>query len=314
MFARGMTLALALLAVLPNCSGVPARTQLARETAEYISRKFGLELTKDAVSGLARRIEALAVKHGDDVFPAVRNVGPEAINLIAQAERHAGQSAHLLARYSQRTLPIVGNKERLAIAAQHGDDAAEAMIKHAGIEPLLLAHGKPAASAFNAVSVQEGRSLLMMAEKGELVQLGRTPELFSVIAKYGDPAVDYVWKHKGKLVAAAALTAFLASPETHVERKKTTFEIIHNGMEQTRKLIIFVHGLGGDHLSSFSASQEHVPWPHLMKGDTEPLVNQWSLSNYFIALLEYPAGPNDRLSIPEIAQNISGRIRTQKNC
>ena len=41
--------------------------------------------------------------------------------------------------------------------------------------------------------------------KGELAAIGRTPELLGVIAKYGDPAMDFIWRNKVVLAGGARL-------------------------------------------------------------------------------------------------------------
>jgi hypothetical protein len=75
--------------------------------------------------------------------------------------------------------------------------------------------GRPAVGDLGALGERGGRRLAMMAN-GELAAIGRTPELLSVIARYGDPAMDFIWRHKGVLAGGAALTAFLANPEPYL--------------------------------------------------------------------------------------------------
>ena len=57
----------------------------------------------------------------------------------------------------------------------------------------------------------------MMAEGGEIAALGRTPEVMGVIARYGDPAMEFIWRHKGALAVSTALTAFLANPQPFID-------------------------------------------------------------------------------------------------
>jgi hypothetical protein len=60
----------------------------------------------------------------------------------------------------------------------------------------------------------------MMAEGGELAALGRSPEIMDVIARYGAPAMDFIWRNKGPLAvgtALTALTAFLANPKPFID-------------------------------------------------------------------------------------------------
>jgi hypothetical protein len=106
----------------------------------------------------------------------------------------------------------------MALLSRYGDDVAEVLIKHKGIaEPVLASLGEPAVRAMGAVGTQGGRRLAIMAQGGELAALGRTPELLEVVARQGDRAMDFIWRHKGVLAGGAALTAFLANPEPFLD-------------------------------------------------------------------------------------------------
>jgi hypothetical protein len=65
----------------------------------------------------------------------------------------------------------------------------------------------------------------MMVDGGELAGIGRTPEVLSVLEGYGDPAMEFVWRHKGALAATAALTAFLAAPEPFINGARDLTEV-----------------------------------------------------------------------------------------
>jgi hypothetical protein len=67
------------------------------------------------------------------------------------------------------------------------------------------------------VGAQSGRRLAIMAEGGELAALGRTPEVMGVIARIGDPAMEFIWRNKGALAVGTALTAFLANPQPFID-------------------------------------------------------------------------------------------------
>lgn len=202
---------------LPNHCLAQGRAALAREAAEYVLSKFSKEAAEIGLETLTRKIERLALKHGDDVFVAVRKVGPRTLRLVEEAGEHGLASVKLMARYGDDAVWVVRNKNRLAIFARYGDNAAESMIKHGEIaEPLIQSFGNPAANALKAVNSQNARRLAMMAEDGHLARIGRTPELLEVIAKYGDRASDFIWRNKGALTVASTLTAFLANPEPFI--------------------------------------------------------------------------------------------------
>lgn len=218
MAARLFALCVAVVLLSPNPACAQGKAKLAREAAEYVMRKFGKEAAHEGVETLTRKIETLAIKHGDDAFLAARKVGPRTFRLVEEAGEHGHQCVKLLAKYGDEAIWVVAKPNRMAIFVKFGDDAAEAMMKHGEIaEPLLQSMGKPAAAALKAVSSQNARRLAMLAEDGQLAKIGRTPELLDVIAKYGDPAMDFIWRNKGALTVTAALTAFLANPKPFLE-------------------------------------------------------------------------------------------------
>jgi hypothetical protein len=218
MSKRAVLLAALLGLALPNISLGQGKAALAREAAEYVMRKFGKEAAEVGVETLTRKIETLAIRHGDDVFLAVRKVGPRTLRIVEEAGEHGLESVKLMARYGDDAVWVVAKKNRLAIFVKYGDNAAESMMRHGEIaEPLLVSFGKPAAGAMKAVNSQNARRLAMMAEDGQLAKIGQTPELLEVVAKYGDRAADFVWRNKGALTVAAALTAFLANPEPFLD-------------------------------------------------------------------------------------------------
>ena len=300
--------AVAVLLLLPNCSFAPRTAKLAKETVEQLRIKFPKEVAEHGVEGLARKIEVMVNRHGDEVFLAVQRVGPRSLPLIEHAGVHAKQAIDLMARFGDRAIWVVGKEHRLAISARLGEDAAEAMIKHLAMaEPLLLSLERPAASALNAISSFYAIQLVIMFEKGELAQIGRTPDLLAVIAKFGDQAMEYIWNNKAALTGAAALTLFLAHPGSSIESNKTALIPVNEGknLVKPRRLIIFVHGAGGDPIRSFRAKPQALSWPELMRDHEE-------LGAYSTALLSYPSGPADRLSTAQIAQNLLAPLRDKK--
>ena len=95
----------------------------------------------------------------------------------------------------------------------YGDDVAEVLIRHKGIaEPVLASLGEPAVKAMAAVGDQGGRRLAMMAGGGDLAAIGRTAELLGVIGRYGDKAMDFIWKHKAVLAGGTGVCRLPRQP------------------------------------------------------------------------------------------------------
>ena len=202
-------------------SNAGAKTKAAKEAAEYVFGKFGKEAAEEGVETLTRKIEVLAAKHGDEAFAAVKKVGPRALVLAEEAGEMAPQAVKLMSRYGDDALWVVAKKSRMSMFTKYGDNAAEAMLRHGEVaEPLIRSMGKPAAEALKVVTPQSGRRLAMMAEEGALKKIGKTEQLLGVVGKYGDRGMDFIWKHKGSLAVATALTAFLADPQPFIDGTK----------------------------------------------------------------------------------------------
>jgi hypothetical protein len=226
-FYRAGIVAACFALALPYVCFAQGKAALAREAAEYVMRKFGKEAAEVGVESLTRKIETLAIKHGDDVFLAVRKVGPRTLRIVEEAGEHGVESVKLMARYGDDAVWVVAKKNRMAIFVKYGDNAAEGMMKHGEIaEPLLTSFGKPAAAALKSISSQNGRRLAMLAEDGQLAKIGQTPELLEIVAKYGDRAADFIWSNKGSLTVTAVLTAFLANPEPFLDGATDVTKIV----------------------------------------------------------------------------------------
>ena len=220
---RGMSQRLAirvLMVVLGPVSssalaGVSGRA--AREAAEAALRLLGRQAESEGTDALARKIERLAIEHGDEVLAAVHKGGPEIVQLIEDAGVHGEQVTHVLARYGPEAARIIERPALRALVERHGDDAVRALLTHPGLaEPVVVALGKPGARALAAVGPRNARRLALMVEDGSLRQMGRVEEVLGVVERYGDRALDFVWRHKGALTVGTLLAAFVKDPESFV--------------------------------------------------------------------------------------------------
>lgn len=216
---RGLSVAALLAALLAAEARADLRSKAAREAAEYVLKKFGVTVVREGTETLAERIAAAALRHGDDAIMAVRKVGPKALSLADDAGEQAPKVLRLLSKHGEdAAVWVVRRPGGMELLTRFGDDAAEVLIKHKGLaEPLLERVGGPAVKALGAVGPQGGRRLAMMAQGGELAAIGRSAELMQVIARHGDPAMDFIWRNKGPLAVGTTLTAFLAKPEAFID-------------------------------------------------------------------------------------------------
>ena len=193
--------------------------KVVQETAEFVLRKFGKTALREGAETFAERLGKASLRHGDDILTAVRKVGPKAMKYADDAGEEAPKVLRLLSKHGDDAAHwVIERPQAMKLLSQHGDDAAEVLIRHKGVaEPVLERLGKPAIDALGAVGPQGGRRLAMMAESGDLAKLGQVPELMNVIARYGDPAMDFIWRNKGPLAVGTTLTAFLAEPKAFIE-------------------------------------------------------------------------------------------------
>ena len=91
------------------------KTAAAKEAAEYIAQKFGLEAAESSVETLASRMESLAVKYGDDALAAARRAGPRGVQAVEQAGEHAPLAIRLLQREGDDALWVAGHSDRQSL-------------------------------------------------------------------------------------------------------------------------------------------------------------------------------------------------------
>jgi hypothetical protein len=193
--------------------------KVVQETAEFVMRKFGKTALKEGAETFAERLGKAATRHGDDLVKAVRKVGPKAIQYADDAGEQAPRILSLLSKHGDDAAHwVILRPQAMKLVSQYGDDTVEVLLQHKGVaEPLMEHLGKPAVEALQAVGPQGGRRLAMMAESGNLARIGQVPEVMNVIARYGDPAMDFIWRNKGPLAVGTTLTAFLAEPKAFID-------------------------------------------------------------------------------------------------
>lgn len=212
---------------MPSLASV--KSDAAREAAEYLLERFGKEVGEKGVQTLTEEITVYGAKYGDEAIQAIRKAGPRTFKLLDDAGENAPEVIGLLNRYGNDAVWVASKPRNLAIFVRHGDEAAEAMIKHPGIAaPAIEKLGVPAASAIRSVSGQNARRIAMMVDDGSLVASGKANEILEVVGRYGDRAADWVWRNKGFLAVATVATAFVANPEPFING---TVEVVKVGGE-----------------------------------------------------------------------------------
>lgn len=221
MIRRFLIVALVLFVCTDVHAGLASKT--VQEGTKYVMKKFGREaaeeLGEDAAKVLARRMETLATKYGDDVVvDAAKKVGPRVFRLVGEVgEDGAPKALKLMARRGDEAVWVVSRPKGLAIFVKYGDDAADAMIRHRELaESLIENYGTPMTRALAKVDGQNGRRLAMLADEGVLTKVAQRDAVLDTMGKYGDKAADWVWRNKGAITVVTVAAASVANPEPFI--------------------------------------------------------------------------------------------------
>jgi hypothetical protein len=218
-----LMLAAAVAASLVPEAHADGRTKAARELAEFLMRKAGRKAIAEGGEALARRLATAAARHGDDVFHAVRRIGPKALHLAEEAGEHAPRVMRFVARHGDDAAAVMTKQSMMLLSL--GDDAGRALLRHKSVAvPLLETYGSTAARAMAVVNPRNGRRLIMLAKTYDRMQ--QTRKVMEVVAKYGDKAAEFVWEHKGALAVGTTLAAFLLDPEPFINGTRKLTETV----------------------------------------------------------------------------------------
>jgi hypothetical protein len=214
---------IALLLAFMQCACYAGVSSAAiRETAELITRKFGKEVAEESAEALGKQVAEAGAKYGEEGLVALAKVGPRTFTkLTIEAGEHSSSVVRLVAKHGDEAVWVISKPNGMAIFIKYGEQGATAVMKHPGVaENAIERLGAPAARALNAISTPQARRLGMMVEDGAIQAGGKSAELLEVVTKYGDRAMEFIWKNKGSLVVAASLAAFLNDPEPFINGGK----------------------------------------------------------------------------------------------
>lgn len=194
-------------------------TAALRETIEYVTKKFSREAAEEGIEVFTRKLEQAAARYGDDALRAAEKVGPRALRLADEAGAHGGAALRAMSRFGDDGVVWVAKRpQALELVAKYGDDAAEALVKHKGIaEKLITESGESAVRALRAVDTPQAIRLAQLADVPATAALARNSQLLDVVSRFGNRAMDFIWRNKGALTVSATLAAFLANPEPFID-------------------------------------------------------------------------------------------------
>ena len=206
-----------------------SKAMIAKELAEQLIRRFSKEVADEGVEKLTTRLQAVALSAGDDALKVIEKSGPRALRILENSGADAAVSVRLLSKFGDEAIGALEGPARLSLLRQFGQEAGEALIKHGAVaEKLIASSGAPAVGAIQQLSNQGVRRLAMLADEPSTAVLAKNADMLGVVGRYGDRAMDFIWRNKLTLAGGTALAAFVANPEPFLDG---TRQLVENTVE-----------------------------------------------------------------------------------
>ena len=188
-----------------------------RETAEAIVGTVERNTAGQVADDVTKAATTTVASHGDVALPLLRQSGQAGLSALEQAGTKLPEVTRLIARKGDEALWITNEPRKLAIILKHGDQAANALLKHPGIADSMIGrYGEPAAEVLNKLTRTGAQRLALVADEGMLSATPRSLELLPILRRYGDEGMEFVWKNKGSLTVMTVLSTFLADPGSYI--------------------------------------------------------------------------------------------------
>ena len=217
------------LTLFPCNAVAQGKLGIAKEVVEQLAKKFSKEVSEEGLEKLTAKVQSVLARTGDEGIEAIEKVGPRAVKLLESSGDEIASAAKLLAKHGDEAIEVLDSPVRRGLLATLGDDAAEALVKHGVVaEKILTASGAPAARALTNLSSQNARRLVMLSDDAATAKIASSPDVLGVLTRYGDKAMDFIWRNKLALSTASVLAAFIANPEPFLDG---TLQLAETGLE-----------------------------------------------------------------------------------
>lgn len=304
-------------AILTSClllAGVLSPPAFAQSAAGIVGSAVTTRIVRPRLpqSSVPKSVQRLEAAYGEIAIVAYRRVGWRSLESLGKLPFELRETALLLlARKGQSIDWLVKREDLVRLVAQHEHKIAvvNVLTKHgdAASRPLVQQLGPSAVTMLEALSPTAGMSLARMATDNKvLMEVLKDPRVVEAVISHRANAIGVLKKilsdNKANVAAGVVVAALLSHPVIVSGPRDTRFTLRHDARSHSQKLVVFVHGLGGDERRTFGK------WLDLMKDDRELVSGQVALSKYSIATLGYPASPADRFTITEIASKLTNDI------
>lgn len=193
--------------------------KIVRETVEYCARKFGIDLGQEAGKQFSKNVARFIGRYGDDGTKALKNIGPKVIGLT---NRHGKEVVRICTAYSDDAVKyLVENIDAaLPMWRKFGKEGTDIMVKHPGLAKALLDRfGKKGVTIGKKLSTEGLQKFLNLTSKVAEKDVKET--LFKKALQYGDDILEFMWRHKWKIVSGVAVYELIKDYEDGLETIQT---------------------------------------------------------------------------------------------
>ena len=205
---------------------VSAGGKVAREIAEELAEQAGKKASREFVETTSVQLEKIASKCGNESLDVIEKNGLAAFRVFQAAGDDAGPYlVNAIRAYGDDAVRVAQTTAGRTVLQSGSETAIRAVSRHTDAAiPLIRQYGDDCAHALTQLSPANGRRLIQMVDEKSLAA-GDFQSLLGTIGKYGDKAMDFIWRHRKVLTSATLLAAFVSDPEPYLNGVKQLAEV-----------------------------------------------------------------------------------------
>ena len=217
---------------------VSASGKIAREIGEKLADQMGNKASREFVETTSVQLEKIASKCGNESLDVIEKHGIVALRVFQNAGDDAGPYlVNAIRAYGDDAIRVAQTAEGRSILRSGSETTIRAVARHTdAVIPLIRIYGDDGAQALTQLSPANGRRLIQMVDEKSLAS-GDIQKLMETVGKYGDNAMDYIWRHRKVLATATLLAAFVNDPEPYLKGLKPLVEVVATPLGKTGEII-----------------------------------------------------------------------------
>jgi len=205
-----------------STSGKAVR-EIVEELAQQIAPTARPEFTKTTLA----QLEKITSICGNKSLDVIEKHGIVALRVFQNAGEEAGPYlVKGISLYGDDGLRLAQTAVGRSVLREGNEFAIRAVIKHTdAVVPLIRTYGDECAHVLTQLSPRNGRRLIQMVDEKSLAS-SDIQKLMGTIGKYGDDAMDFIWRNRKLLATATVLVAFINDPEPYLKGIKDLSKVL----------------------------------------------------------------------------------------